>query len=210
MTVRSWIPNTLDRLPTSLALASSVRVIGRAGRVDDRTHADVAEFWLIHQAKLSRLALVLAGERTTAEDLVQDTMVKVIRSWRKVRSTDQPLAYASRVMINQWRDSTRTLARRRSNENAGASMDAEESSVHEPQILDRITLEDAMTHLTAKQRLVVYFRYFEDLPVRDVAQLLGCSEGNVKSQTSAALQRLASSLHLSPADTRGESQYGHE
>jgi RNA polymerase sigma factor (sigma-70 family) len=59
-------------------------------------------------------------------------------------------------------------------------------------VSDRQALLGAMARLPQRQRACVVLRYFEDLPVGEVAALLGCSEGTVKSQTSRALTSLRS------------------
>lgn len=156
----------------------------------------VAEFLTGNQVRLSRLALVLSGDHHLAQDLVQDTMVKIVRKWDAVRRSEDPAGYTAQMMINQWRDSTRSWSRRRAREGL-AVLDRPEDDDHAGALLDRISLRQAMTLLTEKQRLVLYLRYFEDRSVREVARLLGCAEGTVKSQTSAAIRRLHRHLGVS-------------
>jgi RNA polymerase sigma factor (sigma-70 family) len=54
----------------------------------------------------------------------------------------------------------------------------------------RVVMRGALTRLTARQRTVLVLRYFEDLPEADVARLLGCSVGTVRSTTHRSLARL--------------------
>ncbi|MBM0125357.1 SigE family RNA polymerase sigma factor [Pimelobacter simplex] len=170
--------------------------------VDVVADTELAEFLQAIQQRLSRLALMLTGDRMSAEDLVQDTMVNVVRRWSKVRRADDPVAYVCRMTLNQWRD----LGRRRGArivemplDDPGPSNEASTIATDEA-LLDRLTLRDALSELTAKQRAVLYFRYYEDLSVREVANILECSEGTVKSQTSYSLRVLARSNALAPVN----------
>lgn len=164
---------------------------------------DVAQFLTGHQLRLSRLALVLSGDHHLAQDLVQDTMVKIVRKWDVVRRSDDPTGYTAQMMINQWRDSARSFARRRAREGL-ATIERSERSDDDAddvaELLDQITLRQAMALLTEKQRLVLYLRFFEDRPVAEAARLLGCAEGTVKSQTSAAIRSLHEHLEVSVDD----------
>ena len=54
---------------------------------------------------------------------------------------------------------------------------------------DRLTLEQALRRLPAKKRAVLVLRYFEDLPESDVARIMGCSIGTVRSQTHQAVKQ---------------------
>lgn len=54
----------------------------------------------------------------------------------------------------------------------------------------RLVMRQALSRLTARQRTVLVLRYFEDLPEADVARLLGCSVGTVRSTTHRSLARL--------------------
>lgn len=156
------------------------------------TDPDLGDFLHGVRLQLSRLALVLTGDREHADDLVQDTFVKVIRNWASVQRSSDPVAYSCRIMINQWRDDGRRRRTRRDLEKHLLEPQIDQSLPHD-RIVDRITLQDAMARLTAKQRAVLYFRFYENLSVREVAERMGCSEGTVKSQTNYALRALSNS-----------------
>ena len=57
----------------------------------------------------------------------------------------------------------------------------------------------ALAQLPARQRAVLVLRYWADLPIADVADILGCSAGTVKSTTSRAAVRLAETLSRAEA-----------
>lgn len=162
--------------------------------------AEIERFLHGAQLRLSRLAFVLAGDLDLAEELVQDTMVKVVSHWDKVSGSGDPMAYAAGVMINQWRDTGRRLShQRRFRSHAGR--DEVYGGEEDRGILEQMTLREAVSRLSAKQRAVIYFRFYEGLSVRATAERMSCSEGTVKSQTSYALRRLAESPSLASEES---------
>ncbi|MEO3867479.1 SigE family RNA polymerase sigma factor [Nonomuraea sp. B12E4] len=139
-----------------------------------------------HQHRLLRLAYLLTGDVHLAEDLVQSVLVRMFGRWPKLRDVDWPEAYARRAMVNQY---TSWRRRRASSEVPSASTPERAFSPEDSTVL-RVVLHQALMRLTPKQRAVLVLRYYEDRTERDVADLLGCSVGTVKSQTHHALARL--------------------
>ena len=64
----------------------------------------------------------------------------------------------------------------------------------------RLAVRDAVAQLPERQRATLVLRYFADLSVREVATVLGCAEGTVKAQTSAAIDALRRAGILDPRD----------
>ena len=150
------------------------------------------EFARANAASLHRTAYLLCGDWHRADDLVQETLVKMFRSWHRVQRADSPYAYVRRILINE---SNRDWHRRRS---VDVPSDAGE---HEPIIADRTSeiddrreLLQALLALPSRQRATVVLRYLEGLSERETAEILQCSEGTVKSQTFRALNTLKSFL----------------
>lgn len=140
--------------------------------------------------------LLTAGDVHLAEDLVQTALTRVYLAWGKVR-TDRS-AYARKVLVNSFIDHKRRPFVRR------------ESATDEPpdspvaandEGLDP-TLVAALAELPPRMRAAVVLRHVHDLSVDEVAGLLGCSTGNVKSQTARGLDKLRATL--TPATTPGE------
>ncbi|MXG90038.1 SigE family RNA polymerase sigma factor [Nocardioides flavescens] len=138
-------------------------------------------------AALARSAYLLTGDVHLAEDLVQDTLVRVASRWRRL--DDRPDGYARTVMhhlaVDRWR-------RRRSRPDevlthappeAGGGDGADEAD-------RRLLLRRALLQLTPRERAVVSLRFYEDLTEVETARVLGCSTSTVKSQTRVALARL--------------------
>ncbi|GAB4052755.1 SigE family RNA polymerase sigma factor [Catellatospora paridis] len=149
------------------------------------------DFVVARGGALSRTAYLLTGEHHAAEDLVQTALAKAAARWRQIVAHGQPEAYVRRIMINEritwWR---RRPARPVAQVPDWAGPD-------EPrQIVDRITLGQALDTLTPRQRTVVVLRFYEDLSEAETADAMGCSIGTVKSQTHVALGHLRRALPL--------------
>jgi RNA polymerase sigma-70 factor (sigma-E family) len=134
---------------------------------------------------LLRLCVLLSGDRHVAEDIVQDAFVKVAPRLGEV-PVEHLGPYLRKVTVNLWKDRLRSLNRERRARNQSAVDPFTDDVVRE----DRVSLRAAVLRLPRRQRACLILRYYEDLPEREVASLLGCSIGTVKSQTSRALVRL--------------------
>lgn len=138
-------------------------------------------------SRLLRTAYLLTGDQRTAEDLLQDTLLRVWSRWPRVRAADHPLAYARRVLVttsvSRWRASRARTA--------GERLVAEppETSTAEPAGRDD-ELWRAVLLLPPRQRAVMVLGYYEDLADADAAEVLGCTIGTVKSQRAKALRSL--------------------
>ncbi|MCY0951375.1 SigE family RNA polymerase sigma factor [Streptomyces sp. H27-S2] len=157
--------------------------------MDPATQKEFADFVRGRWVPLIRFAHSLTLDEGRAEDLVQESLVRLWKVWPRLRQ-EQPDAYARRILVNLAISSRR---RRWWGEKATAYVpDLPENAVAGPgaAIGDRDLLRRALGRLPAKQRVIVVLRYVEDLPEREVAEILGCSTGTVKSQASRGLARL--------------------
>jgi RNA polymerase sigma-70 factor (sigma-E family) len=133
--------------------------------------------------------VLTAGDAFLAEDLVQGTLVRLYLAWGRARSGNVE-AYARRVLVNTFIDHRRRPFVRR--ERAVESLpDSATTPVSE---LDDTRLLTALAALPPRQRAAVVLRHVEDLSVEDVAEALGCSTGNVKSQTARGIAKLRDAL----------------
>jgi RNA polymerase sigma-70 factor (sigma-E family) len=155
---------------------------------------------------LLRTGYLMTGDAKDAEDLVQETLLRVARRWNRVRSMDHPAAYARRVLINLvLRDASRRSRQRAElRPQDGGAEAADESAARALREVDDLAeFRWALAQLPARQRAVLVLRYWADLPVGEVADILGCTEGTVTSTASRAAARLAGALaHSSPPATR--------
>jgi RNA polymerase sigma-70 factor (sigma-E family) len=146
---------------------------------------------------LLRTGHLMTGDARDAEDLVQETLLRVARRWNRVRFMDHPAGYARRVLVNLVLHD----AGRRSRQRAelwpadGAAEAADESAARALREVDDLAeFRWALAQLPARQRAVLVLRYWADLPVAEVADLLGCSEATVTSAACRAAARLAETL----------------
>ncbi|MFJ1763506.1 SigE family RNA polymerase sigma factor [Amycolatopsis sp. NPDC088138] len=148
--------------------------------------ADFREFARARALALRRTAYLLCGDWHLAEDLVQNTLLKLHRVWPKITRRGPVDNYARRVLLRCWLDEQRRPWRRR--ERRDGVVPDQPSSTLETGISD--PLLRALAEVPAKQRAAVVLRYCADLPVAEVAAVLRCSEGTVRSQASRGLETL--------------------
>ena len=162
---------------------------------------DFDQFVATHVDDLLRTAYLIVWDEAEAEDLVQECLLKVARRWPRVRRMEQPRAYARRILVNLAVDGARGRARRRSELEPGAA--AGSIAVDPLPSLDtRAELLQALSQLPARQRAVLVLRYFNDLTEAQVADVLGCPPGTVKSSASRGLARLRDALRPVPVQPR--------
>lgn len=146
---------------------------------------------------LFRTGCLLTGDIGEAEDLVQETLIQVARRWHRVAAMGHPMAYARRVLINLALDGARRRSRQRAElEPQGSEPElADEDAARAIQQIDDLAeFRWALARLAPRERAVLVLRYWADLPVAEVAGILGCSEGTVKSTASRGAARLAQIL----------------
>lgn len=136
---------------------------------------------------LMRAAVALTGSRPEGEDLLQAALERLLRNWQRV---DDPEAYLRRTLYNLAADDWRRRGRWRSK----LPLLREQYREPPPDVTDTVDLRDAlvraMHQLPRHQRVVIVLRYWEQLTEAQTAELLGCSEGAVKSAASRGMRRL--------------------
>jgi RNA polymerase sigma-70 factor (sigma-E family) len=164
---------------------------------------------------LFRTGYLMTGDLKDAEDLVQETFLRVARRWSRVQSMDHPAAYARRILINLvLRDADRRARQKAELEPQGGGTEAADQYAARAlrAVDDLAEFQWALAQLPARQRAVLVLRYWADLPVAEVAGILGCSAGTVKSTASRAAARLGAVLSSgeSPAPEPATRQSGKE
>ena len=158
---------------------------------------DFIEFASLASPRLRRTAFLLCGDWQTAEDLAQTTLAKMFAAWRRVSQLDATHAYATRTLINVYLAGRR---RKRATELLPGRLPDRAVEAQAPEL--RLVVLDALATLPPKARAVVVLRYWEDLSIEQVAELLGCSTGNVKSQSARSLDKLRALLGDAAAEER--------
>jgi RNA polymerase sigma-70 factor (sigma-E family) len=160
-----------------------------------RAHSEFERFAAANADGLIRTAYLMVGDRGDAEDIVQECMLRLARKWPRVRKMEHPGAYARRVMVSLVLDGRHQRARRTLELATTAPELAAVISDQSAESLDaRADLIWALRELSPRHRAVLVLRYFSDLPEAEVAAILGCSVGTVKSSASRALTRLRATL----------------
>jgi RNA polymerase sigma-70 factor (sigma-E family) len=149
---------------------------------------------------LLRTAYLMARDLAEAEDLVQETLLRVARRWPRVRAMDHPAAYARRILVNLAIDGADQRARRTGElAMAGSQSTADLADSRAERDLRAVDAQEellnALAGLPPRQRAVIILRYWEDLPETEVAAILGCSAGTVKSTASRGLARLRDAVN---------------
>ena len=159
------------------------------GRADHAAEFDA--FVAGSGSRLLRTAYLLTGDQRAAEDLLQDTLLRIWSRWSRVRAADHPLAYARRVLVTTSVSRWRALRTRTAGERLVAH--PPETRAAEPAERDD-ELWQAVLSLPPRQRAVMVLGYYEDLTDADAAEVLGCAVGTVKSQRAKALRTLRATL----------------
>jgi RNA polymerase sigma-70 factor (sigma-E family) len=147
--------------------------------------SDFDDFVVVAAPGLLRMAIALTGDRSAAEDLLQDVLERVYVAWPRI---DDPQAYARRALVNA--SSNRWRRRARRPELAVAALPEVAVADRTDEHSSRDELVRAVAMLPARQRAVVVLRFLADLSEAETAHTLGCTTGTVKSQTARALTSL--------------------
>ena len=158
-----------------------------------RADADFREFVSSRGRALLRSAVLLTGNLADAEDLVQSALAKTYQAWDRIEDRNALDGYVRRAMVNThiswWR-------RRRVDEyptdeipDQPAADESGNSELHD-------TLQRAIDRLPQRMRAAVVLRYFEDMTEAEVADILGVSQGTVKSTVSRAVAKLRTDADL--------------
>lgn len=152
---------------------------------------DAAAFLAAEYPRLLRTAFLLTGDGGTAQDLTQETAVRLLANWRSVRRADNPHAYARKVMLN-----VHLRGKRRAwhGEIPTGRLPDEAARSAYAGVDDRDMVMRALAQLPERQRAAVVLRHHEGLSEAETAALLGCSVGNVKSLTSRGASALRAAL----------------
>lgn len=155
--------------------------------------AAFADFVESRLGSLYRYAVVLCGNPHDAEELVQEALTRTGAAWSRVRDKQDPEGYVRRVMVrlmcNRWRRPRREWLTREPPERSAADGGLR-------QVEDESSFVSLLARLPARQRGVLVLRYVEDLTEREIAEVMGCTPGTVKSQTHKAMGALRAFLTL--------------
>ena len=178
-------------------------------RMSPGAAASVTALYAEHALGLVRLAVVVTGDRAAAEDIVQDAFLGLYRRWDRLPGMTAPLAYLRVSVMNGCRTALRNRSRLRLWSGSGSGDDLDEAAkagLADPARLaesaeasvllgeEQRTVAAALWKLPRRQREAVVLRYYLDLSVEETAQVMGVSQGTVKSATHRALAAVGRTL----------------
>lgn len=151
--------------------------------------------------ELNRYGFLLCGDRTEGADLLQDALVRVFTHPKGGWTVQDVERYVRRTMLNRYLDQYRRqrrlhllLPRLGGGSHSGVVPD------HSQGADQRLDLQTALNSLSPRQRACVVLRFYEDLPVGEVAHRMRLSDGTVKRHLSDAAARMAKVME-NPAHT---------
>ncbi|MGC5585168.1 sigma-70 family RNA polymerase sigma factor [Ornithinimicrobium sp. W1665] len=161
-----------------------------------RRHDDYRDFFVGRYPQVVRTVWFVVHDWAVAEEVAQDAFLELYRDWSRLREFDRPDLWVRRVAI---RRAQREAARRMKREAV------EQAAADPAPVDDGIRLLDpdlvaAIRDLPARQRAVVVLYYLEDLPMAEVADLVGCSTSTGFVHLHHARKRLAAALTLEVDD----------
>ncbi len=149
------------------------------------------EFVSARSATMLQSASLLTGQRANAQDLLQTALAKTYSRWARLERQDAAEAYVRRVMVSTFISWNR---RRWTGEHPTAELPERAATGDAYAAAElRADVARALDMLPRRQRAVVVLRFFDDLTEAQVAQVMSCSIGTVKSQTAKALTKLRAS-----------------
>ncbi|MGH2788075.1 MAG: SigE family RNA polymerase sigma factor [Actinomycetota bacterium] len=184
---------------TASALEGGTYVVERSEAERDR---EIAALFDRNYAPMCRLAYVIIGDAAAAEEIVMEALIKTFSGWGRIRDYERVDAYLRRAVVNL----CRSKIRRKVIEARVNAVSFRREELRQPDWdPDRHETSrlvwDAVKGLPQRQRACVVLRYFEDLPEAQIADVMQCSVGTVKSQLAKSRAKLEKVL--GPALTEG-------
>jgi len=163
---------------------------------------------LVHRydAKIMRLIFNMVNDVEDARDLYQEVFIKLFKSLHRFRFESEFYTYLCRIAINACINhrKRRTIQQHESLSSYVATDDENwqriavtESKNPEQQLIDKELNEQihrSLENLSSKQRTVFVLKHYHGYKLREIAEILDCSEGTVKSYLFRAVQKLKKSL----------------
>jgi RNA polymerase sigma factor (sigma-70 family) len=154
----------------TLRAAGSVAVVDPVVEpAPDERAPGFAELYEDAYPEMARLAVLLVGSQEGAHDIVQESFVKLHRSWHRA---ENPRAYLRRIVVNE----CTTYHRRRFRH-----LRVQPMLVAEPVTLEADEISDALAGLSPRERAAIVLRFWHDCSEKEIADVLGCKPGTVGS-----------------------------
>lgn len=164
-----------------------------------------SSFMQTQQRPLLRFAAALAGDGRLAEELVAAVLTRVFERWDRIELMERADAYVRRMVVNEFISHKRR--ERRTAPVAHLDTYTEPTPDHAARVAEREALKTQMASLPARQRAALVLRYYEGLPDPEIAVVLGCAAGTVRSLISRALSTMRVIQDGSPPPSQSSSTH---
>jgi RNA polymerase sigma-70 factor (ECF subfamily) len=151
------------------------------------------EFFRERYGEVVRSMRLMVGDHARAEELTQEAFARACRHWRRVRTLDRPVAWVYVTATNEARREWRREQRATSTPTPPPTVDDASGT-----IATTVDVQAALAQLTDRQRAAVVLRYVADLPLAEIAEIMGCAAGTVKATLHQALAHMR--VELEPDD----------
>jgi RNA polymerase sigma-70 factor (sigma-E family) len=162
----------------------------------------LGELYARHAGAAVGLAYLLTGDRHMAEDLAQEAFVRLAGRFRHLREAAAFEAYLRRTVVNLFTSQLRRKRLERAYLRRESGRRPPEQEL--PDVEARDELWRALQRLPERQRAAVVLRYYEDLPEREVAATLRCSNAAAKSLIARGMQNLRDEIRTDENGIEGE------
>lgn len=149
--------------------------------------AEYRDYVSVKLEPMRYFAYLSCGDWHRAEDAVQIAFEKLYSAWGRA-ARESLDAYTRKIIVNTVINEHRRAWFRR--ERPFAELPEFSRTATEDNHAERLSLLDALSVLSERRRVTLVLRFWEDLSVEQTAQIMGCSESTVKSQTARGLQTL--------------------
>lgn len=163
------------------------------GWPDLQDHRSYAAFYEDEFPRMVSLAFALSGSRLAAEDLAQEAMLAAHRAWDRVGIMDRPGAWTRRVVINK---AASLYQRRRAEFKALVRLAPLRGAPPAPLDAETESVWAEVRRLPKRQAQAVALFYLDDLPVREIALTMDCTESTVRVHLFQARKALAERLRI--------------
>jgi RNA polymerase sigma-70 factor (sigma-E family) len=182
----------MDPQPSEAAAGTFVTVGADSATGAPDAGVAVTAIYAAHALGLTRLALVMTGDRQVAEDIVHDAFFGLHRRWPELRDTDKALPYVRSAVLNGCRQEFRRARSRsatagRRDEYLPPAWSAESAVLADEERREVLT---ALRRMAPRQREALVLRYYLDLSEAETASAMGVSRGTAKSAVARGLRAL--------------------
>jgi RNA polymerase sigma factor (sigma-70 family) len=145
--------------------------------------------------RLLRLAYQLCHDAATAQDIVQDALLRVMSSLRRTGGQPASLeAYVRKVIVNEFLRRKRLAS---ATEIITAAVPERRTEGLDQRLVDIDEIWQALATLSARERAVLVLRYYESLTDHEISEVIACRPATVRSLASRAMKNLRHIDHLS-------------